>query len=445
MKALLICPEERPEVAALSETSPLPTLQFLGKTVIEYWLEYLVIRGAKEVLVLAADRPEQVRAVVGNGARWGLRVEVLPEIRELSIDEACAKFRVEPNIGWMAAPDHVNVMDRLPFLPEAPLFDSYAAWFAAQCVWLPYAATPERIGVHEVKPGVWVGLHARVSPDAQLHAPCWIGDGVYVGPRATVGPHAVLECRSYIDSNATIAFSAIGPDTYVGEMTAVHHSVAIGNTLTNWQCSSTIKVSDAFLLCSLVPPQPTFQPVGICSRVAAFSAMLLSSPFALLAMARSRFRRAPLFRAQIAVRPQPANGASLPGDTITYYELTNTRGWLRRWPQLWSIVRGDFAWVGNRPLNPRQAGRLTNDFERLWLTTRPGLISHGDTETGSSRFDDEARVHASYYAARASWRLDWKIFWRAAFLFVFGVSYSRAQEAFMRTQDPATSEHEKAI
>ena len=62
MKALLICPAERPAIGTLAEAVPLVNVPLFGKSLIEYWLEYLSSRDAKEVFILAADRPELVRA-----------------------------------------------------------------------------------------------------------------------------------------------------------------------------------------------------------------------------------------------------------------------------------------------------------------------------------------------------------------------------------------------
>ena len=84
----------------------------------------------------------------------------------------------------------------------------------------------------------------------------------------------------------------------------------------------------------------------------------------------------------------------VPGDTFVYYQLSGVEGVLGRWPQLWNIVRGQFAWVGNRPLKPSQAARLTNEFERLWLTSRLGLICLADTESGCDVRNEEAREDA---------------------------------------------------
>jgi len=79
MNAVLICPAERPGVQHLGTGMPLVTMPVLGQSLVEHWLDYLARRGARHVRVLAADRPNLVRQLLGDGARWGLRVEVLPE------------------------------------------------------------------------------------------------------------------------------------------------------------------------------------------------------------------------------------------------------------------------------------------------------------------------------------------------------------------------------
>src|SRR5436190_8373437 len=131
MKALLICPGERPEVAALSEFVPLSNIPMFGKSLLEYWIEHLVTQGAMEVFILATDRPEQVRALVGDGERWGIRVTVFPEICELSVAQASARYCGDKGENWVAAPNHITVIDHLPGLAEYPLFASYANWMTA--------------------------------------------------------------------------------------------------------------------------------------------------------------------------------------------------------------------------------------------------------------------------------------------------------------------------
>ena len=69
MNAALICPGERPSVSALAQSTPLALTPILGKTLLEYWLDHLVDRGVRHVFLLASDRPEQIRAWVGDGVR----------------------------------------------------------------------------------------------------------------------------------------------------------------------------------------------------------------------------------------------------------------------------------------------------------------------------------------------------------------------------------------
>jgi len=265
MKALLLCPAAPPALKILAEQAPLASLPILGKSLIEYWLAHLASLGAKQVRVVVTDRPAQVCAQVADGTRWGLRVEVISEAWELTSDEARSKYGGASEGQSTRELNDVILMDHLPGLPQHALFKSYASWFAALQAWMPSAVTPDRIGLREIRPGVWVGLHARVSPRAELRAPCWLGESVYVGPKAVIGPRAILEERVFVEKAAEIAYSIIGPETFVGEGTDVEHSLAWGSTLINWKTGSCLKVPDAFLLCSLAagveaPAQPSKGP-----------------------------------------------------------------------------------------------------------------------------------------------------------------------------------------
>lgn len=411
MKALLICPCDRTAVHHLAENAPLALAPVLGKSTVEYWIEALAAGGAKHLLVLAADRPNQIRAVLGDGAKWGVKLEVLPQNRELTLAEARAKFRTAGANDWLAENDAV-LMDHLPGRPDLPLFESYSGWFAALIAWMPQAVTPARIGAREIHPGVWVGLHAQISATAQLHPPCWIGEHTLVGPDAVIGPGAILDDRVVIEAGARVVQSVIGPETFLGEMSLVLHSLVQGNLLLNWQSGSHLRVTDDFLLCSL--EQRNFQSVtaSLPARVAALAALIVSAPFALVVMAISLLRGDTPLHLRLGVRPQ-TKARRAPTETFAYYELIGARNWLRRWPQFWSVVCGDLAWFGNRPLRPTQALALSNDFERLWVATPPGLVSLADAHGCPEGLSEEACAHASFYAVNASRQLDWFILSRS--------------------------------
>ncbi|MDO8540982.1 MAG: hypothetical protein Q7S40_11145 [Opitutaceae bacterium] len=273
MKALLICPAIRPAVPQLAEEGPLALTPILGECIVTHWLEHLAVLGARHVQVIAADRADAVRTALGNGARWGMRLEVHGTSVEPTPAEAAARYRPADEPGWLPAPHDTITMDHLPGGPDLPLFDSYASWFAALLAWMPRALTPARVRVVEIRPGIWVGRRAHVSPKAELIAPCWIGDQVFIEPGAIVGPGAIIEDRSVVEDEARVTQSWIGPDTFVGPLTAVATSLAWGSSLTNWRSDSSLQVPDPFLMCSLAPPVHSLASSGRGTRGPAVAAV----------------------------------------------------------------------------------------------------------------------------------------------------------------------------
>jgi len=252
MRAVLICPSERPHVRFLAETQPLALAPVLGQSLVEYWLSCLACTGFQEVLLLASDRHEQLQEAIGTGARWGLAVAVREQPQELTPLEARSRYCEQPE--GAAGQEWLPVMDHLPGFAQFPLFTSYQGWFSALNVWMPEAITPDRVGVREIQPSVWAGTRSRISSSAELRPPCWLGQSVSIGPRTRVGPGAILEDGALIEEDVQITDSFVGPRTFVGRYSQIKDSIAWGDTLINWKTDSIAKVPDAFLLCALRSP-----------------------------------------------------------------------------------------------------------------------------------------------------------------------------------------------
>jgi len=261
MKTVLICPAIRRMVPELAENGPLALAPILGEGIVSHWIEHLAALGARHVQVIAADRADEVRAVLGDGARWGVELTVTAASVEPTLAEAAARYRPAGETGWLPSPHDVVLMNHLPGCADLPLFESYAGWFAALLEWMPQAVTPLRMRVTEIRPGIWVGRRAHISTKAELIAPCWIGDQAFVEPGAVVGPDAIVEDRSVVEDEARVTQSWVGPDTFVGPLTSVASSLAWGNSLTNWCTDSSLRVPDPFLLCSLAPAPLAAKPV----------------------------------------------------------------------------------------------------------------------------------------------------------------------------------------
>jgi Bacterial sugar transferase len=396
MKAVVICPDRRLEVTFLARKTPLALVPVLGPSVLAHWLTHLAEKGIKEITILASDRPDQIRAAVGRGERWGVKLEVLAEARELSGAEAQKRFGLE----------NIIVADRLPALPEQPLFENYAGFFAALKNFLPLAQQ-HRVGAREIAPNIWAGLRCKIDSGAKLTAPCWLGENVWIRDGAVVGPDAFVEDGALVDGHAEVAASWIGPRTYVGAMTQVKNSCAWADGLLNHANGSFAEIVDAFLLGDLQGAQGFRRNSPWYGQLAALALLVLTSPVLLVAWLKNRGAKN-LFVKKRAVIPTAVTGtASL--REMDYSELDCFRGKWRRWPQLWSVTRGDFTWVGNRPLTREQARQLETEFEQLWLAAPVGLFSLADTFGGDGKFDDETRAHSSFYAVRSGARLDREI------------------------------------
>jgi NDP-sugar pyrophosphorylase family protein len=256
MKSLLICPAERPAVHIMAESMPIVLVPLAGKSMLEYWLEHLASLKIDSVTILATSQAARIKEFVQTGTRWGLSIQVIDEVRELTSTLARTKYRIVPNEGWLPEPNDAIVMDHFPGLTNHQLFKDYAGTFSALKSWLPRAATTNRIGVREIQSGVWASVRARISPSAQLRGPCWIGENVRIGPRAIIGPKAVIEDNALIMADSEIANSIVGPETMVGRLAKIRDSIAWGNVLVDWKTNSTVTITDPFLLCALTPRNP---------------------------------------------------------------------------------------------------------------------------------------------------------------------------------------------
>ncbi len=396
MKAVIICPDRRAEATFLARKTPLALVPVLGPTLLSHWLTALADEGVKMVTVLASDRPDQVRAAVGRGERWGLKIEVRAEPVEISVAGAQERF----------AGQKIILTDRLPGLPGAPLFESCTGFFDALKLWLPLAGK-NRVGAREIAPGIWAGLRCKIDPTVKLTAPCWLGENVWVRSRAKVGPDAFVEDAALVDSDAEITGGWIGPRTYVGSLTQVRNSFAWADGLLNLTNSSFAEVIDGFLLGDLQGERGFVRSSPWFGQLAALLLLVATSPLLLLAWLKNGGSKN-LFLKKRAVVPTAMAGTQSLRE-MDYRELNGCRGWRRRWPQLWRIVRGEFTWVGNRPLTRAQAAQLETEFELLWLAAPVGLFSLADTFGDAEDFGDAARAHSSIYSVRASRRLDLEI------------------------------------
>lgn len=404
MNAVLICPDHREAAGFARRMKPLALLPIMGRTLLDLWLEQLASDGVKQVTLLAADRPDQIRRAIGDGGRWGLKISVIPVACEPSIEQA----------GIFATDAHTRVLklDTLPALPQMPLWESTEGLFDVMMKKFRHAETSAHLTMRRIAPDVFISTRARISPTAIIEGPAWIGPQVIIGPGAHIMPGSIVEDAAYIDRQATVRGSWIGPKTYVGAMTEISHSFAWGSGLENWRLASFIEVTDDFLLASLKHQPFGGARSGWFTRLLALLLMMLTSPIALLCMAWSRLahQREAFTRVQVILPPPGTQDRYT--RTVGMHTLNGPSGLFARWPQLWRVWLGDMHLVGNRPLTPAAAALLGDEFEQLWLASPAGVFSLADAANDGLNDAESSLAHAAYYSVHRSFRLNLRILLR---------------------------------
>ena len=406
MDVFIICPDHRQNIGFARRIRPLALWPVQGRPLLDLWLEHLAAAGVKHATILAADRPHEIRHAVDQGGRWGLSVTVLSVKREPSIDETRQRFMGKDSTG--RAPNIIT-LDTLPSLPHKLLWESSAELFDIMQNNLRATAPESYLTMREIAPEVHVSTRARIAPTAKIEGPVWIGPQVIVGDNAQILAGSIIEEAAYIDRNAIVSESWVGPNTYAGALTTVQNSFAWGGGIENWRKGVFLEVTDDFLLTNLTHKPFGGVRSGWLTRLAGLLLMLLTAPLALLyALWSLLVRWQAVFESRQVVLPPPTKQDRYSPST-RLYSLTGTKGLFSRWPELWTVWRGDMHLVGNRPLSQARAALLTNEFERMWFDAPAGVFAYADTMNDGMLSNDNDTAHSACYAIHRCLRLNLRI------------------------------------
>jgi MurNAc alpha-1-phosphate uridylyltransferase len=98
MKAMILAAGRGERMRPLTDRIPKPLLTVGGKRLIDYHLEALAAAGVREVAVNISWLGEQIRAALGDGSRWGLRVHFSDE-GATALETAGGIFKALPWLG----------------------------------------------------------------------------------------------------------------------------------------------------------------------------------------------------------------------------------------------------------------------------------------------------------------------------------------------------------
>jgi N-acetylglucosaminyldiphosphoundecaprenol N-acetyl-beta-D-mannosaminyltransferase len=445
----------------LASDMPASALPFGGISFIEHTLEQLAEAGVALIDLVASDRPEQLRRLVGDGARWGIQVHwhlvkdparpygllrtlewaghprvlighadrhlpaaVLTEL--INAAQSVNSIARQDRPGWTGwASVDAQALTAIP--PQAD-FEQLADWLAGvvPCRLVPSAAymkAGDAEGLLAAQTAAmadadrlplawrrtpWGGIspRARVSPLAVITGPVLIGPGCYVAAGAKIGPNAVLTRNVVVGAGTEVHQALVLPDTLLGENVEVVRMIVAGQRVRHlrYGVETLMPHSDGLVrgLRPLAKLRPTF-----AGRVLAWSASLLTAPAVIADQAiRSLRGKAPRWAARPVVVGRDATSSRLIVTRLRRPSARQTRAdrVFARFGAVLDVAEGRRCWIGARPRSDAEWHALPRDWQVL-LSDVPIGVFHAQAWDGGDTSGAEARAAADvYYAVRRGWR-----------------------------------------
>ena len=98
MKAMILAAGRGDRMRPLTDHTPKPLLEVGGKALIEYHLQALRLAGIKDVIINHAWLGQQIETRLGNGERYGLRIQYSPEV-PVALETAGGIIQALPRLG----------------------------------------------------------------------------------------------------------------------------------------------------------------------------------------------------------------------------------------------------------------------------------------------------------------------------------------------------------
>lgn len=106
---------------------------------------------------------------------------------------------------------------------------------------------------HELRPGIWIGAHARIERGARLVAPCFIGERAKVRTAAVITRGSALERFAEADCGTVVEDSSLLPFSKIGPGLDCTNSVAGFQRLAHLPRKVEVEIADSRLLAALSP------------------------------------------------------------------------------------------------------------------------------------------------------------------------------------------------
>jgi N-acetylglucosaminyldiphosphoundecaprenol N-acetyl-beta-D-mannosaminyltransferase len=429
-----------------------------SQTVIEQLLANLAQASIADVHLVVCDQPEALRALLGDGSRWGLRLHwhaVKDQARPYGLLNHPA-LRQTPHviIGHVDRCPSVAVLQRLsereqllmePGVENGPEWSGWAGiglqrmgvpatdlrrsefFMALQATDVPRRmsdpqdalALHSAAAVRQAQPGAkglidaetvpaswiqkpWGAMSplALVNEAAVLTGPVLIGPGCIIERGARVGPDVVLSRDVVVSTDTRIEHSLVLPGTYIGAGLDLCHTIVNGARVHHLQLGveTTMPATDAILLnlTTAAAPGP-----GLLGRATAVMALVLAGPALAGHVAyRHLAGKGPAWAMKAVVSGRDARAQAL---QLTPLRLSRPGAEVaeKAWAKLaglLDVAAGRRCWFGSRPRTPGQWYALRPEWQQLLSGRMVGLL-HAPAWNDAQGLREESCAIADIYAA----------------------------------------------
>ncbi len=422
MKALLLADRLGPGLSPFTERTAVSLLPVAGKPLVFHAIEDLVQAGVKEAVVVVSSFAEEVERALGDGSRWGLKLDfVLSPGDESPASLAsrlggrfpgellavrgdvlrspllpaflaqAAQRTGEPALvataggkacGVALVRETASRPSALPAVPEAETSSSSGVAIEIDgAIYEPVLSLADlhRVNVEAVSrrfPGLLVpgrevavglvsGRRSRVPLRAVWQGPVFVGARCSVDAQSELLGPVVLSDDVVVDRRATLSNTVVLPHSYVGELVELTNALVFSDVLVRVDTGAVTRVTDAFLLSDLREAPVASAVGGGLARLAGLGLLLLSLPlwpFALLASLLAR-PSAPFHRVMLGGnRRERDETGTMRRRPFSTFEGATPVPVLRHLPRLLAVVGGQLALVGVSPLPPSVEAELEEEW-----------------------------------------------------------------------------------
>jgi acetyltransferase-like isoleucine patch superfamily enzyme len=265
-----------------------------------------------------------------------------------------------------------------------------------------------------VEEGVWISRGVSIHPTAKIHSPVFIGEFCQINKDAVIGPNTVVENYCIVDSESDIANSVVCSCSYIGEELTVDDCIVDRKTLINLALDSHVTIEEDFILGESYPSAPCSWFFKLFEKLVAAVLFVLFFPFYLAMHWNHHVRSQKMLKLPASYEP-----ALWQTFDWVVFELDEGRPsnlfhrLFYRLPLLWGILQGDIHFVGVKPRTIEEVEKLPEDWMKLYLRSKVGIINVSDLENGDQAERDDCYATESLYASHKGLFYDirWIIGW----------------------------------